>query len=133
MPSSSLAGGLSLRTSNTVKRRSFPGSRAVTFPSTTVLLSLSFHTTELPGCQSDSIRKGAPPLKSGAHSAVYLETVRTSQTFETGELISMDFSTKSLDMLPALVKTISRFCCYVLTKCTESICSGPFDDSLYSL
>src|SRR5690242_7413627 len=132
MPSSAVTGGLSLRTSNTVKRKSFPGSRAVTFPSTIVLPSWSFHNTGLPSCQSDSIWKGAPPLKSGTHSAVYSETVRTSQTFEAGEWISMDLSTKSFDMLPALVKTISRFCCYVLTKCRESIDTGPFDDSLYS-
>src|SRR5690349_18430992 len=133
MPSCSVTDGRLLRTSNTVKRRSFPGSSAVTFPSTIVLLSWSFQNTGLPSFQSDSICNGDPPLNSDAHSAVYSGAVRTSQTLETGELISIDLSTKSLDIGCAFIRTITCFRCYVpVTKCRESIYNEPFDDSLYS-
>src|ERR1051325_7618573 len=123
-----------MRTSNTVKRKSFPGSRAVTFPSTTVLPSWPFQATGLPACQSDSRWNGEPPLKSGTHSAVYSGAVRTCQTFETGALISIDLFTKSLDMVPAFITTIPGFPRYVpATKYRESTGNEPFDDSRYTL
>src|SRR6266568_9321896 len=99
MPSSSVTGGFSPRTSKTVKRRNFCGSSAVTFPWTITLPSCLVQSTGLLSFQSDSMWNSAPPVNSSAHWSVYSRLVIAFQTFEAGALISIVLFTNSFSIV----------------------------------